>query len=154
MKTKILIVTALLFGGLLFTSCQKDNVLLEDNATAQTLNANSTERDIEPEEYLEPRLRLTNYPEPFYSCSTIEYELSQSALIELKVCCQSGDSQYTESVLVSGMQRRGIHTAEFNSCNLPVGEFAVYLNVDNRSIRMTMHKIGVVDTACEIFLEQ
>lgn len=155
MKTKILVLTALLSGGLLFTSCQKDNSLSGDLVPEQSFTLNNIEeRDVEPEEFLDYDLRLTNYPEPFYRCTTIEYELPHSANIEIRVCCQSVTYQDAQSILFSGMQRRGVHTVEFNSCNKPAGEYVVYLNVDNRSIRMTMNKIGAVDTECENPLEQ
>jgi hypothetical protein len=155
MKTKVLAITVLLLGGLMFSSCQKDNSLIVDNVQEQSFTANNiADRDIDPEVFPYYELRLTNYPEPFYRCTTIEYELPSPALVELKVCCESDYSQYADAVLVSGMQRRGIHTIEFNSCNLPVGEFIVYLTVDNRRMTRTITKIGEVDTEIDNLLEQ
>lgn len=155
MKTKILIITALVFAGILFTSCQKDNALLEDNATEQSFVVNNPgERDIEPETFLDFKLRLTNYPEPFYRCTTIEYELPYPANVKLEVCCQSDVSQYAANILVNEAQRQGIHRVEFNSCNLPVGEFIVYLTIDHRTISRTITKIDAIDTHSNPVLEQ
>ena len=155
MKTKILVITALLLGGLIFSSCQKDNSLSGDIVPEQSFVVNNmNERDTEPEEYLDYDFRLTNYPEPFYRCTTIEYELPYPADVSMKVCCEAGDSQYAETILVNDRQRQGIHRVEFNSCNLPAGKFIVYLTVDQRTIARTINKIGLVGTECEISLEQ
>lgn len=155
MKTKILAITVLLLGGLIFTSCQKDNALIVDNVQEQSFTANNVaERDIDPEVYPDYDLRLTNYPEPFYRCTTIEYELPHQAFVELRVCCESDSYAGPDTVLEFGMQRRGVHTVEFNSCNLPVGEFTVYLRADKRIIKRTITKIGAVDTANENLFEQ
>ena len=78
MKTKILVLAVLLFGGLLFTSCQKDDALLENKATE---NQYVKDNFIEDEAESTLSFNLHNYPDPFNATTTIEYRMRKFFLV-------------------------------------------------------------------------
>jgi len=137
MKTKILVLAALLFGGLLFTSCQKDDALLEDNATEQ-LNVKDNFVDDHLSQWA---FTLGNYPDPFCYSTTIEYHLPQSAFVELYV---NPPGVVRKIVLVNEFQRKGVHKFKFIPRGLPNGQYIVYLKAGNRYTKDIMTK-GDID---------
>jgi len=142
MKTKILMLTVLLFGGLLFTSCQKDDALLEDTATEQSYIKDNFIQDEQQGSVL--GYNLHNYPDPFNSTTTIEYYLPCCTFVNLSVY-QSDISQLSDMILVNGRQEMGIHTFEFDASELPDGVYFVELKVGNKVCRETMTKDSDID---------
>lgn len=130
MKTKILVITALVFGGFILASCQKDNALLEDTATNQTIMKDN----YVPNESL---INLRSYPEPFVNCVTIEYHISRTSFVELFV--YPNDSEKIIR-LIHGFQLKGDHTVVFNACNLPCYEYTAELRINNIVHTITMNK--------------
>jgi len=138
MKTKILVLAVLLFGGLLFTSCQKDDALLEDKATEQ-LNVKDNFADDHLSQWA---FMLENYPDPFLNTTTIEYHLASSGFVKLSV--YQVDSR-KRIFLVRELQRTGIHTVVFDATGLPTGEYIAELKVGNKVVKEKMTKISYID---------
>lgn len=136
MKTKVFVITAMFIGGLLFTSCQKDNALLEDDAFAKNLSTELYSEDPDPIEG-DP---MKNYPDPFINTTTIEYVLDKTAHVKLAV---HNDETGLVQILVSGLQARGVHYVKFNAHNLPKGEYVAQLKIGDKVIREIMTKKGV-----------
>ena len=137
MKTKILVLAVLLFGGLLFTSCQKDDALLEDTATEQSYVKDNFIQD--EQQGSVSVYNLHNYPDPFNATTTIEYQLPRSAFITLLVY-ERGSSSGEAMILAEGPQRSGIHTVEFDASELPDGVYFAELKVENKVCREAMTK--------------
>jgi hypothetical protein len=135
MKTKVLAITLLLFGGLLFSSCQKDNALLEDTATDQTIMKDNNV----PNESL---INLRSYPEPFANCATIEYYIPRTSFVELFVYANDSEKIIR---LVHGFQLKGDHKVVFNACNLPYTSYTAELRVNKAVHTITMNRDTNID---------
>jgi len=130
MKTKILVLAVLLFGGLLYTSsctCEKDNALLEDIATAQF---DVKDNYIEDQQLI---YRVENSPDPFMNYTTISYNLPEASFVELSVY---HTTLYKEIVLVREQKRAGMHSVGFNAAGMPSGDYSIVLKV-NREPKAT-----------------
>jgi hypothetical protein len=138
MKTKILFVAIFLLGGLVVSSCQKDNSLLPDNeALAVTKDVDTHSDGIVPSWEKDP---LTNYPDPFVDKTTIEFNLDRAARISLVVTNPNfGGITY----LMNGYYRAGVYKCEFDATDLPSGEYIARLKIDKVVIleRMTKREI-------------
>ena len=135
MKTKILVLAVLLFGGLLFTSCQKDDALSEDMATEQ-LNAKDNFVDDHLSQWA---FMIENYPDPFYNFTTIEYHLPMSGPVSLVV--YKSDTRL-KILFLEENQRRGIHIVRFNATGLPAGEYIAELKAGGKVLLETMTKLN------------
>ena len=137
MKTKVLVLATLLLGGFIFTSCQKDNALLEDNATGQSFAKEnySEDQDLEPVWVYQ----LRNFPDPFNISTTIEYKLARTAFVKLIVF--QSNSRW-KKVLVKEIQSKGTQTVEFDASGLPAGEYIAEVRVGNKVLTETMLKIN------------
>ena len=144
MKTKILVLAVLLFGGLLFTSCQKDDALLEDKAIENSYVKDNFIEDQEQGSIL--GYNLHNYPDPFNTTTTIEYQLPEDAFVTLSVY-ESDPDRLNDiyMILVHRFQRTGIHTVEFDASELPDGVYLAELKVGNKVSREAMTKDSSVD---------
>ena len=138
MKTKILALIVLLFGGLLFTSCQKDDVLIENKATEQMLNRENPE---EGQESIWPYF-LRNYPDPFINRTTIVYRVVHPTFVEL---CVYQSASKKKLVLVNEFQQKGYHETEFEASGLPDGEYIVALKFGNMTLKKIMIKGNILD---------
>lgn len=139
MKAKILTITVLLFGGLLFSSCQKDNALLEDTATNQAIMKDNYEEDNVSGESL---FKFRSYPEPFANCATIEYYLPRASFVELYVYADGSEKVIR---LVNEFQKKGDQKVEFNALNLPCCEYTAELKFNDVVHTITMNKDKNVD---------
>ncbi|RLD48835.1 MAG: hypothetical protein DRI88_02100 [Bacteroidetes bacterium] len=128
MKTKILVLAVLLVGGLLFTSsctCEKDNALLEDIASAQF---DVKDNYIEDQQLIH---RISNSPDPFMNYTTISYNLPVAGFVELSV---SHATLYKEIVLVREQKRAGMHSVGFNAAGMPSGDYSIVLRVNRELV--------------------
>ncbi|PLW94572.1 MAG: hypothetical protein C0591_12510 [Marinilabiliales bacterium] len=140
MKTKVLAITALLFGGLVFTSCQKDNAFLEDNAIEQSIvKENCVQFETE---YPFLNRMFDNYPDPFANSTTIHYQLLQSGFVQLDVY-KSGSKK--RILLVKEYQKSGVHKVKFDASRLAAGKYIAELKVGKRVYTNTMIKMNWVD---------
>ena len=135
MKTKVLVLATLLLGGFIFTSCQKDNALLEDNATGQSFAKENYTNQQEPVWVYQ----LKNYPDPFITATTIEYKLTRTTFVKLIVF--SSDSRW-KKVLVKEIQSKGTQTVEFDASGLPAGEYIAEVRVGPKVLSKTMVKVN------------
>lgn len=122
MKTKVLVFTVLLLGGMIVTSCKKDNALLNDNASELSI-ANTT-KNVSSDTTL--AFYLTNYPNPFDKMTTIEYKLKQKDFVKLTVY-----SEITgfETILAKEWQAKGVYTYQLNTSMLRPGNYIAELIV-------------------------
>jgi hypothetical protein len=139
MKAKILTFTVLLLGGLLFTSCQKDNALLEDTATDQTIMKDNYEGYHDANEF---KIEFRNFPEPFVNLTTIQYYVSRTSFVELNVYAKDSKKKM---MLTRAYQRQGVYKVVFNSSHLPSGDYIAELNINGTVYTITMHKSDNVD---------
>jgi hypothetical protein len=70
-----------------------------------------------------------NYPNPFGSITTIEYELRKSSRVTLVVYDVRGRTVRT---LVDAVQERGTYRVDFAARGLPAGHYYSRLNIDDR----------------------
>jgi len=70
-----------------------------------------------------------NYPNPFNPTTTINYDLSENAQVELNVYNQDGQ---LVSSLVNDLKNRGSHKAEFNANGLTSGIYIYKLKVNDK----------------------
>jgi len=63
-------------------------------------------------------LLISNYPNPFNPSTTINYTLSQSAIVQLKVYDIAGQEVAS---LVNGLENQGVHQINFNASRLSSG---------------------------------
>ena len=138
MKTKVFVLTAMLFGGLILSSCQKDNALFEDNAISKDQAMIESTIDPGPSPFEGDPMK--NYPDPFLNTTTIEYVLDETAWVKLAV---HSDETGLVQILVNGLQARGVHYIEFDATNMPAGEYEAQLTVGEKIFRELMTKKGV-----------
>jgi hypothetical protein len=139
MKTKLFVFTAMFIGGLLFSSCTKDNALLEDTAFAKNESTQllSEDPDPDPGPVGDP---MTNYPDPFINSTTIEYVLEKTAYVRLTV---HNDEAGLVQILVNGLQSKGKHFLEFETSGMPAGEYIATLVIGDEEITEVMTKKSV-----------
>lgn len=126
MKTKILLIAMLLIGGLVISSCQKDNSLVPDSeSVAVVKDVDGTPDDIVPHWEKDP---ITNYPDPFRDKTTIEFTLDRSAYLSLVV---TNPNTGSVTYLMNGYYRPGIYKRLFDATNLPGGEYIAHLKIED-----------------------
>ena len=67
-----------------------------------------------------PIALLQNYPNPFYSSTSIQYRLSDNMHVTLKVLTEDWQEVAT---LVDRVETRGYYVTEFHATDLPSGEY-------------------------------
>ena len=126
MKTSILVLTVLLAGGLIFTSCKKDNDLLSENAYGQSYEKNNYGH---PDSIVFDILK--NYPDPFYTHTTIEFRLVKTSWVKLSVLSENTGIGV---VLMQEIREKGVHTYDFNGAHLPAGEYLIEMKLSGGQI--------------------
>ena len=134
MKTKILVFAALLIGGLILTSCSKDNALIEDNAFAQTAK---DQYDEYPDPYWVDM--LSNYPDPFNFSTTIEFKLNRPCLVTLSVYKEGSN---VETVILEGLKTKGTHSVVFSGKGLEDGKYFAELRIGDKVAIEEMTKVS------------
>lgn len=136
MKTKILFIAMLLLGGLVISSCQKDNSLIPDKDSVAVVK----DADGIPDDGIVPKWEkdpITNYPDPFRDKTTIEFTLEHSSRISLVVTNPVyGGITY----LMNGYYRPGIYKCIFDATDLPPGEYIAHLKIDKVVVKERMIK--------------
>lgn len=146
MKTKILLISTLIAGGLLFTSCQKDNALIEETSLDQV----SAAQDVPDSPKSGPwgsslgdpgsidQDRISNFPDPFTRATTIRYILKKSSFVRLTVF---GNDYEQVVLLVNEYQGAGSHLAKFNASGLANGKYIAELQTDEGVFKEVMTKV-------------
>jgi len=125
MKTKLLILAALVFAGLTFSSCSKDNSLTDEASFSQTENM-KTEWTPDPGGIGNDM--ISNTPDPFRNYTTIKYIVRKPAKVSLAV--YYGGGQELVAVLVNNeLQEPGLHSVKFNASGLPYGKYIAELTI-------------------------
>ncbi|NOX85782.1 MAG: hypothetical protein GXO86_07435 [Chlorobi bacterium] len=122
MKTKILILAALVFAGLTFSSCTKDNSLMDETSFQQS----NQKTEWTPDPGGIGKDMISNTPDPFRSYTTIKYIVRKPANVSLAV--YYGGGQELVAVLVNDeFQEPGLHSVKFNASGLPYGKYIAKL---------------------------
>lgn len=143
MKTKVLTITVLLLGGLIFSSCKKDDSLTEEISMEQF---SAKDNYIEDSAEANFGIRFQNYPDPFMSSTTISYYLDRSNFVQLDVYAAGSKKRI---LLVKKYQKEGVHKFEFDSKNLSAGKYIAELKIGNKIYYDTMTKMNWVDEDSE-----
>ncbi len=143
MRTKILTITILLTGGLIFTSCKKDDSLNEEISIEQF---SAKDNYIEDDTESNFSIKFQNYPEPFISVTTISYYLDQSSFVQLDV--YAADSK-KRILLVREYQKSGGHKVQFDGKNLSPGKYTAELRIGNKTYYLTMTKSSWAEDVSE-----
>jgi hypothetical protein len=133
MKTKILMITALIFGGLLFTSCQKDNALADDVSADLTKSGPWSDANDQGDTF-DP---IANYPDPFHAGTTIYYKLKSDAWVTLNVL---DEDLVWVGELVREFQVAGDYAVKFDGSNLKAGKYIARLKAGSKIYNETMTK--------------
>lgn len=148
MKTKILIITGLISGGLLFTSCTKDNALMEDVNFEQTAYDQENPKSPKAGPWSSEddwegigRDEITNYPDPFKVFTTIHYLVKKTSKVNLAV--YNKDYELV-TILVNKYQGPGRHLVKFDSRGLPPGVYTAELTINGSVYKETMTKESMI----------
>lgn len=78
---------------------------------------------------------LQNYPNPFNPSTSIKYQLASEVFVSLTIYNTLGQEVKT---LVSGVQKAGTHTVEFNASDLASGIYLAVLKTGNNEFIQSM----------------
>lgn len=124
MKTQILVLAILFLGGVVFTSCQKDETLNDASVY------NMTNADFPKDADTIAPDQIKNYPDPFYHSTTIEYLLEEEAIVTLSVFNEN--TNLVEQLLQGVRKQEGVHTIIFRAYNQPKGVYIAELNIKDK----------------------
>ena len=131
MKTKILMIAVLFFGGLMLAFFQNGS-----NMT-NALKANSHANEIIMTDSIgaDP---IVNYPDPFCAVTTIEYRLIYPTWVRLSVTCPDLKSE----ILVFDFQEAGTYQVTYDACKKPCGYYMATLETyycEEQEIMIKIH---------------
>lgn len=136
MKTKVLTITVLLIGGLIFSSCKKDDSLTEEISMEQF---SAKDNYIEDSAEANFGIRFQNYPDPFMNSTKISYHLVRSNFVQLDVYAAGSKKRI---LLLKEYQKAGVHTFDFDGKQLSPGKYIAELKIGNKVYRDTMTKMN------------
>ena len=150
MKTKVLIIAGLICAGMIFTSCEKDNALMEDTNFEQ-LDAVSPKAGISNSKENWEDIGndpIYNLPNPFTNYTTIHYKLMPGSIVPgefdtgawVRLTVYSVENLELVIVLVNEYQKFGRHMAKFNASGLPSGNYIAELKVGPKVFKQVMTK--------------
>jgi hypothetical protein len=117
MKTTLFTITLLICGGLLLTSFNSSPV----GPITGPLETQTYAGDLMSVQFLKPDTlmgdHLSNYPDPFCSKTTIEYEIIHPTWVNLMITCPDQKN----ISLVFGFHEPGTYSLVFDACNKPCG---------------------------------
>ena len=126
MKTKLLILAALVFAGLTFSSCTKDNSLTDEASSWQNVN---TKTEWTPDPGGIGNDMISNAPDPFKNTTMIKYIVKAPSKVSLAVYRK--DSQELVAVLVNNeSQQPGLKSVKFDATGLPYGKYIAKLVIN------------------------
>ena len=150
MKTKILIIASLFFAGMVFTSCQKDNSLMDEQSfqqsgTVSTLNSPANQAggyDLHPDEILKSASSagdpgpvelgedmISNYPDPFTNTTEITYFVPGGKTVSLQVF--KNGTELVAVLVDNEDQEAGEHVVKFNATGLSPGLYIAELRISS-----------------------
>lgn len=139
MKTKMLLFVGLLFAGLIFSSCQKDNDLIADASIDQTAEQKRLPPDGDIGGFNDINVDLlSNVPDPFTQRTTIEYELPKPGWVTIYV--KNVREGYSIR-LVSEFKPAGHYKVVFEARNHPPGLYMAEMKTGGQLIREQMLKV-------------
>ena len=142
MKTKLFLITSLIFAGIIFSSCQKDNEL-----TAEKSFEDSALPGDRPEPALidfgglsdiYDEIEIMNYPDPFVDETKIVYFLNKDTFVRLNVH-EVNSGRVTP--LFEGVQPRGRHVVLFDAKGQLPGIYIAELFTDAYTAKEVMIKV-------------
>lgn len=143
MKTKLILITSLIGAGLIMFSCQKEDELTPATADEKTvvsenaLPANYQIKEVDPGLQVDP---LTNFPDPFFSQTTIKFIVKKEGYVKLSVSKIGSEAGAINIVLFDGYKKAGIYSKVLDAQNLPLGEYMAILDVSGTISKELMTK--------------
>ncbi len=143
MKTKILILASLFLAGMIFTSCQKDNSLMDEESLRQT-EAMKTEWTPGPGGI--DHDMISNTPDPFRNYTTIKYIVKKSSKVRLAVYRKNIQYELVAVLIDDEVQEPGLHSVKFDASGLRYGKYIAELIIRNDFISV-MYKEEMTKSA-------
>lgn len=144
MKAKLFIIASLISGGIIFTSCQKDNSLIEDTSFEQVaLEQEAAESPLNLSKNSITELEdvrqdwITNFPDPFTRTTTIAYTVPYDMWVSIIVFKKASGLAIK---LVNEFKLAGSYKVEFDASGLPVGKYYAQLKLGNYRFMEEMTK--------------
>lgn len=144
MKTKTLVIGCLIFLGLIsmsFTTEKETTIISQTDQQELVTNYLILYDDVDDDIISSEMVKITNYPDPFFTTTTIEYELKKTSYVRLYVNNVDGTVTY----LVFGLQSRGIYKVPYNTSGKKSGKYVAVLITDYVTVTEEMTKIGFID---------
>jgi hypothetical protein len=141
MKTQMLFIAALLFAGLMFTSCQKEAGLVPDEPSVQAIENDNALLQVDPKPGDEDEVMIdpiSNYPDPFPQFTTIAFRVWKATKVSLIIY---NDQDERVAVLVGQFLNEGDYRTKFDARRLPAGKYYAVLQVGNSRITEEMTKV-------------
>jgi len=135
MKTKLLILAALVFAGLTFSSCTKDNSLADEASSWQTTN---TKTEWTPDPGGIGNDMITNAPDPFRNYTAIFYqvpgnnEIVGGKFVSLVVINKK--SEIVAVLIKNEFQKPGRYEVKFDASKLPYGKYTAELTISSETL--------------------
>jgi len=119
MKTKTLMFASILFAGMIFSSCEKDQVNQVVPAPPKT----------------QELLRVT--PNPFNDEATIQYWVEDEQKVNLSIV---SSASRLKNVLVDGTKESGFYEYNLDGTKMPAGVYTVTLVLRDKTITKVIEK--------------
>lgn len=146
MRTKLFLLTGLLCSGMIFVSCQKDNELTPGISQEQSV-ANQSSVELMKADFVEPdddlyADPLSNYPDPFYNQTNIQFRVLRASKVTLVVYHENG---MMIRRLYEGYLEKGLYKRAFDATGLPAGTYVAELKLGTRVCKEKMIKLNLRD---------
>ena len=136
MKTRILLIAALIMSGVIFTYGQHvKEAVSQQPSELLVLKVNHPQDRLAPIGYSD---LLTNYPDPFKDMTFIEYRVPQPTWVTLLVWNRA---EMFVIPLVKEFQHEGVYRIEFDASELPPGTYIAQLKMGFISCKEVMTKV-------------
>ena len=142
MKTKLFLLASLISTGLIFTACQKNNELTPDSSFEQSAPASNAafiqKNELPGSSVIDDRISLSNWPDPFYTTTSINFKLKRRTSVRLYVHeVRTGKVIF----LFEGVRPAGSHSVTFDASDMMPGEFVAELITHTYTEKDVMTKI-------------
>lgn len=124
MKAKVFILVTLVFAGLTFWSCTKDNSLMDETTLQQTETLKTEQNPHIGGLHMDI---ISNVPDPFEDYTTISYIVRKEGFVSLFVY-KKGDN-FGINLIGNKFQRPGKYTVTLDASGLEHGKYIAVLSI-------------------------
>lgn len=140
MKTKLFLIASIFATGLFLMSFQSANEISNSSSADQAeLTFNYLSLDKYKTDNIVASPQVTNYPNPFYNVTMIQYKLPANTSVLLQVHELSTGHIF---ILYRGLQQKGTYSIKFDATNFQEGEYVAELITETYIAKRTMHKLS------------